>query len=83
MSLAESGRARLALSLPRHRAQLRNAEGREIAALFEQYALAAITIDNLRRHRRPPGEMVHMFHGLCLDIQAEVVRKLGGPAATG
>lgn len=47
MSLVKSGRARLALALPRHREQLRSLKDHRLDDLLEAYALAAKALDGL------------------------------------
>jgi len=76
MSLAGSGKARLALALPRYRTSLRLAGGREFMELFEQYALASLAIEAMQRETHCSGEMLSRFRELCLDIQADVVQLL-------
>lgn len=76
MSLVKLGRARLSLVLPRHREQLRAARNPALYDLFESYALAAQTLDNLlSEHPRREG-LVNEYQALCLDMQAEVVSLL-------
>ena len=76
MSLVKLGRARLCLALPRHREQLRSAKTPTLYDLFESYALAAQTVDNLLKERPRREELVKEYQGLCLDMQAEVVTLL-------
>jgi len=73
MSLVKLGRARLCLALPRHREQLRSTKNPALYDLFESYALAAQTLDNLLRERPRREALVAEYRSLCLDLQAEIV----------
>ncbi|WP_104667087.1 hypothetical protein [Ensifer adhaerens] len=73
MALMHLGRARLAMALPRHREQLRSAKDNQLNDLFEDYALAARTLDILHREIPRQEERIQDFQQLCLDLQAEVV----------
>ncbi|WP_245281591.1 hypothetical protein [Ensifer sp. ZNC0028] len=44
--------------------------------LFESYALAAQTLDNLLKEHPRRGELINEYQTLCLDMQAEVVALL-------
>jgi len=76
MSLAKSGRARLALALPRHRDKLRVVDDRRLQVLFELYALVSMAIDNLWRGGPFPEEAMREYKSLSSDIREEVVRLL-------
>lgn len=76
MSLLELGRARLAMVLPRHREQLRGAMEERICELFEAYALASTTFDNLEREMTRREDLIYEYRQICLDLQAEVVTML-------
>lgn len=76
MSLVRNGRARLALALPHHREQLRIVKSLELDALFEAYAIAAMTLENLRKENPPREDVMLEYQGLCLDMQAEAVQLL-------
>lgn len=76
MSLLELGRARLAIVLPHHREQLRSAMDDYSRELFEAYALASTTLDNLEREMSRREDLIHEYHQICLDLQAEVLTML-------
>lgn len=76
MSLLELGRARLAMVLPHHREQLRSAMDDYSRELFEAYALASTTLDNLEREMSRREDLIHEYHQICLDLQAEVLTML-------
>lgn len=76
MSLVKSGRARLALALPRHREQLRSLKDHHLDDLLEAYALAAQALDGLLREVPRRDELVREYQDLCLDLQTEVVALL-------
>ncbi|AUX78847.1 hypothetical protein NXT3_PB00186 (plasmid) [Sinorhizobium fredii] len=76
MSQLRSGRARLALALPRHRELLYHAKSRELDDLFEAYAVAAETLERHRRDFPHREELIVEYVDLCLDIQADVLTLL-------
>lgn len=76
MSLLATGRARLALALPRHRDQLRSTKNHQLNDMFEAYALAARTLENLLREIPQREAMVREYQDICLDLQSEVVTLL-------
>lgn len=76
MSLVKLGRARLSLALPRQREQLRSTKHPTLYDLFECYALAAQTADNLVKERPRREELVTEYQSICLGLQAEVVSLL-------
>ncbi|KRD56466.1 hypothetical protein [Ensifer sp. Root278] len=76
MSLVKLGGARLSLVLPHHREQLRSARNPTLYDLFESYALAAQTVDNLLKEHPRREELINEYQALCLDMQAEVVSLL-------
>ena len=76
MSLVKSGRARLALALPRHREQLRSLKDHRLDDLLEAYALAAKALDGLLREVPRRDELVREYQDLCLDLQTDVVALL-------
>lgn len=76
MSLVKLGRARLCLALPRQREPLRSIKNPILYDLFESYALAAQTFDNLRKERPRREKLVAEYQSLCLDLQAEVISLL-------
>jgi len=76
MRLMQLGRARLAMALPRHRPQLRQARERCLLDLFEAYALASSTLDELLREYAARIELIAEYQQICADMQAEVVALL-------
>lgn len=76
MSLLELGRARLAMVLPHHREQLRSAMDDYSRELFEAYALASTTLDNLEREISRREDLIDEYHQICLDLRAEVLTML-------
>ena len=44
--------------------------------LFEAYALASTTLDNLEREMSRREDLIHEYHQICLDLQAEVLTML-------
>jgi len=76
MGLVHLGRARLAMALPRHRVQLRSTKNHQLYDLFEAYALASTTLDNLLREVPRREELISEYQQICLDLQAEVVALL-------
>lgn len=83
MSLLRSGRARLALALPRHRELLHHVKSRELDDLFEAYAVAAETLERHRRDFPHRDELIAEYLNICLDIQADVLSLLEKVKAAG
>ncbi len=79
MLLVRKGRARLALALPHHRERLRHAKSRELDDLFERYAVAAETLEELRRETPRREKLVAEYEDLCVHIQAAVLELLERP----
>lgn len=73
MRLMHLGRARLEMALPRHRPQLRQAREPCLLDLFEAYALAASTLEDLRQEYPARVELINEYQKICADLQAEVV----------
>ena len=76
MGLMHLGRARLAMALPRHRPQLRSTKDQLLYDLFEAYALASTTLDNLRREIPRREELISEYQQICLDLQADAITLL-------
>ncbi|WP_457579494.1 hypothetical protein [Ensifer adhaerens] len=73
MRLMHLGRARLGMALPRYRPQLRQAREPCLLDLFEAYALAATTLDDLMQEYPARVELISEYRQVCSDLQAEVV----------
>ncbi len=73
MRLMHLGRARLGMALPRYRPQLRQAREPCLLDLFEAYALAAPTLDDLMQEYPARVELISEYRQVCSDLQAEVV----------
>jgi len=71
------GRARLALALPRHRKQLREARDHRLYGLFEEYARASSMLTALQRELPPREGLIASYEQTCLDLQADVLGLLG------
>ncbi|WP_077967214.1 hypothetical protein [Ensifer adhaerens] len=76
MRLMHLGRARLGMALPRYRPQLRQARERCLLDLFEAYALASSTLEELQREYPARKELIAEYQQTCADMQAEVVALL-------
>ncbi|KQU84487.1 hypothetical protein C6558_11995 [Ensifer sp. NM-2] len=76
MSLLKLGRARLGMALPRHRGWLLATKDRRLDDLFESYALASTTLDNLRREMHHREALIDEYEGVCRDLQVDVVTLL-------
>ncbi|WP_234803973.1 hypothetical protein [Ensifer adhaerens] len=61
------------MALPRYRPQLRQARDPSLLDLFEAYALAASTLDELLQEYPARIELVTEYRQVCADLQAEVV----------
>jgi hypothetical protein len=70
------GRARLAMVLPRYRPQLRQANERCLLDLFEAYALASSTLDELLHEYPPRIELITEYQQICGEMHVEVVALL-------
>lgn len=77
MGLMQLGRARLALSLPRHRKQLRDARDHRLYGLFEEYARASSALADLQRELPRREALIANYQQTCLDLQADVLVLLG------
>ncbi|WP_193378170.1 hypothetical protein [Sinorhizobium fredii] len=72
-SLVRNGRARLAFALPNRRQQILSTKFPELDALFEEYAIFASNLEELRRENPPRQDMVLKFEGLCTAIQNRLI----------
>ncbi len=72
MSLIKLGRARLCLTMPRHRELLLSIKTPALYDLFGSYALAAQNYDSLRSEQPRQEELMREYQGICLDLQAEL-----------
>ena len=73
MRLMNSGRARLGMALPRYRPQLRQAKDPCLIDLFEAYALAWSTIEELLQEYPVRIELITEYRDICADMKAEAV----------
>lgn len=76
MSLLKLGRARLGMALPRHRQWLLATKDQRLDDLFECYALASTTLDNLL-HECPRREaLIDEYEEVCRDLQVDAIELL-------
>lgn len=76
MSLLKLGRARLGMALPRHRGGLLATKDQRLDDLFECYALASTTLDNLQRELPRREALIDEYQEICRNLQADVVELL-------
>ncbi|MFK0276216.1 hypothetical protein ACIQUG_21235 [Ensifer sp. NPDC090286] len=73
MGLVQLGRARLAMALPQHRKQLRDAKSQRLYDLFEEYARAASKLDELQRETPRREMLIARYQQTCLDLQSDTI----------
>ncbi|MGF6178552.1 hypothetical protein [Ensifer sp. 4252] len=76
MSLLKLGRARLGMAPPRHRGGLLATKDQRLDDLFECYALASTTLDNLQRELPRREALIEEYQEICRNLQADVVELL-------
>lgn len=70
------GRARLAMTLPRPRTQLRVTRDERLFNIFEAYARASSILENLLREVPRREEQISESRQICLHLQAEINARL-------